>query len=72
MADRALPLGLVGVVLVATAASVPAAERTSLAVSVDGSLPLSLSDNGYRNPAGQSLSDLALLPALGRPPRRAR
>jgi hypothetical protein len=55
MGDRALALGFVCVLLVAAAASALAAERApTLALSFDGSLPLNLSDNTYRNPSGRS------------------
>ena len=55
MAYRALALGLVGVVLLATAASAQTGERMpTLAFGVDGSLPLSTSDTTYRNPRGRS------------------
>lgn len=58
MGDRARALGLAGVLLAAAMAAGRAAERApttpTIALGIDGSLPLGYSDNRFNNPAGRA------------------
>ena len=70
MNHRAPALGLAGLLLAATAPAASAADRfPTLALGVDGSIPLSFADDTYRNPAGRSdylTSPYLKLSAFGR------
>ena len=55
MGDRALALGLAGMLLAAAMAAGRAAERTpTMALAVDGSVPLSFSDDRFSKPSGRA------------------
>ena len=55
MGERASALGLAGVVLAATVAAGRAAERTpTMALGIDGSIPLAYSDDRFDNPGGRA------------------